>query len=408
MHKKRLLLNVWEEGRKGSILSLHESLERVDGTDDLFRIRAERDAEVTRQAEGIARHEDQAVGQRLSAERGRVALQRLGEEVERAARTHDVKAQRRQRVVEEIHVRLIHGEVAGQVAAIRRRQLDDRGRAVVADAARNLAAHVDQHGGNAALRVHGHIADALAGNRQALGEGIAGDRARVEPRRIRNLPAVEGDFAIWLVGDQPDVVAERLFLLQQQRRHPAERFGGIDRAGGVVRRVDEHGLHGGGQHPLKRIEIDLEGLRVGGHDAQRQPRARRVGAILREEWREGQNFVSGLGYQPEGVRQRARRAAGHKNIVHRVAHAEPAVERRGDLFARGGDAQTRAVPVHEHRVAAVQQRLDARVECLRHGHGRVAQAVIEHILRFQVRMPEFPIVKDTTPNITNPRLYDTA
>ena len=182
-------------------------------------------------------------------------------------------------------------------------------------------------------------------------------------------------------------MAERLFLLQQQRRHPAERFGGIDRAGGIVRRVDEHGLHGGGQHPLKRIEIDLEGLRVGGHDAQRQPRARRVGAILREERREGQDFVSGLGHQPESVRQRARRAAGHKNIVHRVAHAEPAVERRGNLFARGGDAQTRAVPVHEHRVAAVQQRLDARVECLRHRHGRIAQAVIEDILRFQVRMP---------------------
>jgi len=25
-----------------------------------------------------------------------------------------------------------------------------------------------------------------------------------------------------------------------------------------------------------------------------------------------------------------------------------------------------------------------------------------------VKAPEFPIVKDTTPNITNPRLYDTA
>ena len=103
MHKKRLLLNVWEEGRKGSILGLHESLECVDGTDDLFRIRAERDAEVTRQAEGIARHEDQAVGQRLSAERGRVALQRLGEEVERAARPHDVKAQRRQLGNQSVH-----------------------------------------------------------------------------------------------------------------------------------------------------------------------------------------------------------------------------------------------------------------------------------------------------------------
>lgn len=100
-------------------------------------------------------------------------------------------------------------------------------------------------------------------------------------------------------------MAKFLFLLEKHVGHLPEGFGGIDCAGGVVRRVDEHGLNGRGQHLLERVEVDLEVLRICRHDAQRQPRARRVRPIFRKERREGQNFVAGLCHQPECVCQRA-------------------------------------------------------------------------------------------------------
>lgn len=112
-----------------TVFRFYEFLERVDGADDLFGIRAESDAEIARHAERIARYENQPVGERLFAERRRVVLQRFGEQVERAARTHDVKAQVRQRVVEDVHVRFVHGKIAGQIAAVRRRKLNDGRRA---------------------------------------------------------------------------------------------------------------------------------------------------------------------------------------------------------------------------------------------------------------------------------------
>ena len=55
-----------------TVFRFYEFLERVDGADDLFGIRAESDAEIARHAERIARYENQPVGERLFAERRRV------------------------------------------------------------------------------------------------------------------------------------------------------------------------------------------------------------------------------------------------------------------------------------------------------------------------------------------------
>ena len=175
-------------------------------------------------------------------------------------------------------------------------------------------------------------------------------------------------------------MAEFLLLRREELRQTGQRPGGVGGAGGVVGRVDEHGVHIFGQHLLERVKVDLEVGKAGRDDAQLRAGQVHIRVVFREERREGENLVARGGDQTERVRQRAGRAAGHEDVLALVVHAEAAVQRRGDLLAHCRDAQTRAVAVHEHRVAGLDQLDQPVVVGLGHGDARVAQAVVKHVL----------------------------
>ena len=250
----------------------------------------------------------------------------------------------------------------------------------MAGAARDLPAHRHDEFGVGRPRVDCHVADALARQAQRLRPGVAGQRVVVELGRIRLRAAVEHDLAVGLVADQEDVVTVFSLLRPQDTREPVERFGRIHRAGGIVRRVDEHDRHLGVQRRLERREVDLETLDVGGHDGQPCARAFDIRMVFGEVWREREHFVAGLGDGPQRVGERTGGTRRREDVAGRVIHAETPVEAFGDGAARLRVAQRRAVSVERDRIGGLVH-VDHRLgEAGRARHARVAQRIVEHVV----------------------------
>ena len=159
-----------------------------------------------------------------------------------------------------------------------------------------------------------------------------------------------------------------------------QRFGGIDRAGRIVRGVDEHRRGSGVQRLLERVEVDLEVLSVRGHHGQVRAGAVHIRLVFREVRGEGDHLVTRLGHHAQRVRQRARRTRSREDVISRVIHAEAAVEAVGDRLAHRRNAQGRRITVQCHWLGRLVQ-VDHGVRViLRARHARVAQRIVEHVL----------------------------
>ena len=200
-----------------------ELFEHGDRALDLLRVDAVGHAEVSGHAEAVGRHKNQVVFLGLHAERHGVVLQRLGEDVERAAGAYHVEADAGQRIVEQVHVRLVDVEIGGLVDDLGHAQLNRARRAVVAGAARDLAHHGHEQVGVGGCGIHRDIADAFARQAQRLRPRVAGQRVRVEAGRVGLGGAVEHDFAVRFVADQEDIVAVFDLLGGQDRGQTLER-----------------------------------------------------------------------------------------------------------------------------------------------------------------------------------------
>ncbi len=296
-----------------------------------FGLDAVRHAEVAGAAEAVTGDQRQVIFQRLLAERLCVVLQRLREDVERAVRLDDGEAQRDQLVVDQVHVRLVDGQVAGHVKAALDGHLDEGRRAVMAGAAGDLAAHRHDVGGILAAGVGRHIADTLARHTQTLGEGVAGKRIIVEFSGVGRDPAAERNLAVRLVGNQEDVVAVLGGRLGQKGGQLLQGLLTVGGAAGVIGRVDEYG---GGVlvHELReRLKVDLKVRAPRRRHAQGKPRALDVRLVLGEERRKRYDVLPGHSNAAHRMGQRAGCAGGHKDMVAGVVHAKAAVQAFGHL-----------------------------------------------------------------------------
>ena len=111
---------------------------------DLFGVDAVGQAHIAFDAEAVAGDEQQVVGAGPQAEGVGVLFQRLREDVERAAGALDLETEGLELVVQQVHVGLVDGQVAGDVQAAADGPLDDAGRAVVAGEAGDLGHHVHE------------------------------------------------------------------------------------------------------------------------------------------------------------------------------------------------------------------------------------------------------------------------
>ncbi len=207
---------------------------------DFLGIDAVGKADIALDTEGVAGDEEQVILPCPETEGVGILFQRFREDVKCTAGALHLKAQLGELIVQQVHVRLVHAQVAGDVQTAAHGPLDDAGRAVVAGEAGDLGHHVHQHILALTARTHRHITKTLAGQAQALGVGKAGESVGVEGRRVGHLFAVECDIPVGLIADKEDVVAECLALLGQDLCHTGERPGRVDHTGGVVGGIDEH------------------------------------------------------------------------------------------------------------------------------------------------------------------------
>ena len=159
-----------------------------------------------------------------------------------------------------------------------------------------------------------------------------------------------------------------------------QRFSGIDRAGRIVRGVDEHGRGSGVERLLERVEVDLEVLGVGRNDGQVRAGAVHIRLVFREVRGEGDHFVARLGHHAQRMRQRAGRTRGREDVVGGVVHVEAAVEAFGDRLAHRRNAQGRRIAVQRHRFGRFIHVDHGVGIVLRARHARVAQRIVEHVL----------------------------
>ena len=250
----------------------------------------------------------------------------------------------------------------------------------MAGSAADLPAHRHDQFGIGSARVHRHVADALARQRQRLGVRVARERVVVELARVRLHTPIEHDFTVWFVGNQEDVVPVFDLLGAQDFSQSGQRFGGIDGSGRIVRRVDEHRRGSRVQRLFERFEVDLEVFGVGRHHGQMCAGSVDIRLVFREVGGKGDDFVARIGHHAQRVGQCAGRTRGREDVVGRIVHVEAAVEAFRNGRAHRGNAQRRRVSVQRDRFRLLVQGDHFVGEALRAGHARIAQRIVEHVL----------------------------
>ena len=183
----------------------------------------------------------------------------LDEEVEGAVGLGHLVAESLQTVGKEPAVFVIGGEVGAQFGAPGDDLLHQAGGADVTAGAGSTG-----NGGVQSIVVGAFlgnidIADALAGEAQALAPGVADDGVVIDAGDPGGGDAAVDQLPVGLVGDDVDGLAELLALARQQLRELAQGLGGVDRTGGVIGGIEDDGLNGDGGVIL-RLARDGDGL----------------------------------------------------------------------------------------------------------------------------------------------------
>ena len=148
-------------------------------------------------------------------------------------------------------------------------------------------------------------------------------------------------------------MAVLVFLFVQELRKAADGLLGVNRTGGVVRRVDDDSLGVLADALRKGVEVYLEIL-----DGRRNEHALRACAaldehlIFREEGREHDELVPLARERTEGAHERGRRACGQIQAVAGVIRAETAVEAVREHSAHVRRTRRGGIAVDRDRIAA--------------------------------------------------------
>ena len=176
------------------------------------------------------------------------------------------------------------------------------------------------------LWIDGDVADSLAGQAEAFGKGIAGERIVIESADKGRVHTAEYDFAIRFVAYQENVVTVLLLFAAKNIGKAPEGIRGIYDAGGIVGSIDQNCGDIFSEHFLKSVEINLEILCVGGNDLEDSAGLINILGIFREERREGQHLVAGNGDAADGMGNSAGSTASHKDMPGLIACTEAAVK----------------------------------------------------------------------------------
>ena len=340
-----------------------------------------RRTEVAGTAEVPPRHKQEIIFLCTAAECRIVRLKCLRKEIECPLRAHTGKAECRQAVIEEYGILCIGTEIGGFPGTACDDELPERGRIDVCEntrCPRNRA--IDAREVRRRIR-HNDIADALPGQGEGLAVGIADNRIVVKERNAGDEGTVIDDLTIWLICDDEDRAPVLLLLRAKEIGKAADRCLTVDCTARIVRRVDNDRLGPWGHCPLKCRKVNLKIVRLGRDDDELAAARLDKDAILREEWRKGDELVPRLGECLERDRHRCRRACRHKQIFPRDLHAEAALQIGGKHLAHGRLSRCNRVAVHLGWVA-VHENVDRRIpNKVRRRHIRIAKAEIKDIFR---------------------------
>ena len=263
---------------------------------------------------------------RLFAEGARILFRRFYKEIKSPLRLRAGKAQRRETLVYEITVFLILAKLSRLAEARGAHALEEHRRADISQHPPRAGNGSAKRDALLALRRHGEIADALAGQREGFAERVTVDRIRVKAGDIRYGVAVVDKIAVRLVGENVDRMAVLRRASGEQRGDFLYALLPQHNAGGIVRRVQNHQprflVHRGGEGLI----VELERFRLGGYLAHDAAGSLGIGAVFRKVRRERYTLIPRREQRAAPDGKARGRAARHVDILRRIGHGERAVE----------------------------------------------------------------------------------
>ena len=178
----------------------------------------------------------------------------------------------------------------------------------MSDTTGDLSAHIDHGLRILTCRVHCHIADTFSRQGQGFGERIAHDGIVIKIGYTGTVYAFKHDLTIRFIGDQIYNMTVFPGLFSQDICQSLQRRGGIYHTGGVVGSIDQYCLDLLRQHLLKRLEVDLEVLQIGGNHLQYCSGEIYIRMIFREKRCKSQDLIPRLRHKAKSMCQRSRRS----------------------------------------------------------------------------------------------------
>ena len=169
-------------------------------------------------------------------------------------------------------------------------------------------------------------------------------------------------------------------LATEHRRQFLQRFPAAHRSGRIIGGIQQD-RHGVGVDPLRnRIQTDLEIRYIRRNHNHFCPRMGDKHLILRKIGSNGQHFR--IRYCQRRQRRYQRRCcpAGQKEIFRCCTRMEPGIQIRGNGLPRCEITHSRGVAMDLQGIHFFQHLPDRIVDFFWSRNGRIAQAVVEHIL----------------------------
>ena len=226
-----------------------------------------------------------------------------------------------------------------------------------------------------------NVTDPLTGQGKAFAVGIRHYGAVVQSGKPGEGSLAVVKLAIRLVTKQIDLGAQLHLLLFQHGGKCLQAVLGIDRAGGIVGRVEHHHLGLFVDRRLHCLQIELEGGLMAQYGNQNATRLFHEHAILGEEGSGNHHLVSRVQDRVERAGQRCGGAAGH--IDHGRIRLE--AEARLDGIRNGGTyphiTRGRGVSVKLAGIHFFHQLGNGLANGVRCGDAGIAQRKIVHVFR---------------------------
>lgn len=164
------------------------------------------------------------------------------------------------------------------------------------------------------------------GQRERLGPRIADEGGVVEARDPGGGEAVVDELAVGLVADEVDGAAVFGGFGAQEVRELREVLVAVDRADGIVGRVDDDGGRLGCDGSLDRVDVEHEVACARGYLDGHRTGVARPGFVLGEVRRDGDDFLARQDDGLDGYADGGRGASREVEVAGRVVRAIAAVE----------------------------------------------------------------------------------